>query len=80
MTPRQGLFSCPKGKPMSVTEFLNVHEAAAELRVSVNTLRLWRSNDRGPESFAIGGRVYYEPTAIEQWIDAQMATTSRGGV
>lgn len=45
------------------------------------TMRYWRHNDEGPESFTLGpaGRVVYRRSAVERWLAEQEAATRRGG-
>lgn len=48
--------------------------------VPEGTLRYWRASDFGPPSFTLGPRrVVYRRDAVEAWIAAQEATSTRGG-
>ncbi len=58
---------------------LKTSEVSALTRVPPETLRYWRWRNQGPRSFKIGGAVLYDRDDVLAWIDAQKATTSRGG-
>lgn len=60
-------------------ELLTTREVSETYYIPVATLRYWRCQDLGPESFAIGRRVLYRREALEQWISEQEAATRRGG-
>ncbi|MGB8390722.1 helix-turn-helix domain-containing protein [Mycobacterium sp.] len=50
-------------------ELLNVAEVAKMTRLSVGTLRYWRSvGAGGPESFKLGRRVMYRRADVERWL------------
>lgn len=55
-------------------------EAAAYSRVPEGTLRYWRARDEGPASFRLGRRVIYRRSALDAWMEAEAAKTTRGGV
>ena len=63
----------------SSKELLTTREVSETYYIPVATLRYWRCQDLGPESFAIGRRVLYRREALEQWISGQEAATRRGG-
>lgn len=63
----------------STKELLTTREVSETYYIPVATLRYWRCQDLGPESFAIGRRVLYRREALEQWISEQEASTRRGG-
>ncbi|WP_206489214.1 AlpA family transcriptional regulator [Rhodococcus sp. KRD162] len=44
------------------------------------TLRYYRHKGIGPASFRLGRRVCYRRSAVEEWISAQEAASTRGGV
>lgn len=48
---------------------LSVHEVAAWLGISANTLRQWRHVHRGPRSLSVGTAVRYRRRDIEEWLD-----------
>ncbi|MFD6883012.1 helix-turn-helix transcriptional regulator [Rhodococcus sp. NPDC060084] len=60
-------------------ELLTTREVSETYCIPVATLRYWRCQDLGPESFAIGRRVLYRREALEQWLSEQEAATKRGG-
>lgn len=65
----------PSGQMLSTKQ---VHE---DYGIAEGTLRYWRHTDQGPASFRIGGkRVVYRRSAVEEWIAAQEAVSTRGGV
>jgi predicted DNA-binding transcriptional regulator AlpA len=65
-------------------ERLNKSDAAAYLSQSVQvgprTLDKWRAANVGPRSHKIGGRVFWLRSDLDQWLTAQLITTSRGGI
>lgn len=63
----------------STKELLTTREVSEAYYIPVATLRYWRCQDLGPESFAIGRRVLYRREALEQWLSEQEAATRRGG-
>ncbi len=51
-------------------ELLTVAEVAAMTRLSVGTLRWWRSAGAGgPASFKLGRRVLYRRADVEKWLE-----------
>lgn len=62
-------------------ELLTTKQVADEYGINEATLRYWRHRDEGPASFKMGGRrVVYRRSAITAWIEAQEASSTRGGV
>lgn len=57
--------------------FLNLQEAAKFLRISPNTLYVWRHRRQGPPSFRMGRRVMYRITTLDQWVRDQELSDSR---
>ena len=53
---------------------LNTRETADYLRVSVSTIKRWRREGVGPEYLRIEGRISYEQTAIDKYIEASKVT------
>lgn len=49
---------------------LTTPEAAEQVGVSEATMRRWRREGGGPTFLKIGGRYYYEQTAIDEYIKA----------
>ena len=47
---------------------LNTEEAAAYLKVSVNTLANWRSQKKEPKFYAPRGKVIYYKNDLDAWI------------
>ena len=59
---------------------LTVNEVAAMIRVPAATLRYWRHQGTGPESFKMGPRrVVYREQDVLKWIDAQYARRGMRG-
>lgn len=58
---------------------LSTDEAAVELGVSPSTLRTWRHERRGPESYKLGGKVVYDSDKVEAYREQERARTLRGG-
>lgn len=55
----------------SHSDFLTVAEVAEMTRLSVGTLRWWRSvGAGGPVSFKLGRRVMYRRSDVETWLGA----------
>lgn len=58
-------------------QLLNEREAAKLLRISVQLLRKWRANGRGPEHIKLGTCVRYSIEDIERYISSQRSELSR---
>ncbi len=54
-------------------------DVSHETGIPVGTLRYYRSNDTGPASFRLAGRVRYRRADVVAWVDAQEQATRRGG-
>lgn len=65
-------------------ERLTKAEAAEYLSQTIpvrpRTLDAWRRLDKGPRSHKVGGRVRWFKSDLDQWLAAQLISTSRGGV
>lgn len=61
------------------SRLLTVEQAAEWTGLTVKTLYRYRQENTGPESFIYAGRVVYEPSSLERWIDDQRTATRRGG-
>lgn len=59
---------------------MTLAEAADYIGVSDRCLYAWYENDRGPKAFKLGGRIWYRRSDIDEWANAEMAATTRGGV
>lgn len=53
------------------SELINADAAAVMLRIRPQTLAVWRSMDKGPPWYRIGGKVYYHPREIKTWLAGQ---------
>jgi len=51
-----------------VETLLDERQLAQKLRVSVGTLRYWRTIDKGPSFHKIGQLVRYSPSAVNDWL------------
>jgi predicted DNA-binding transcriptional regulator AlpA len=66
---------------MSVlTDRFTKAEAAEYLGVSERSLDLWRAKDTGPRSFKIAGKVCWLKNDCDEWLAAQIVSTTRGGI
>lgn len=54
-------------------DIMTVAEAAQFLRLAPATLRSWRHQGRGPQSFNFGGRIFFKTKDLEAWAAAQYA-------
>lgn len=52
-------------------EFLTAREAAALLRVSIHTLRKWRTTGQGPGWTRIGKCIKYNRASLERWLQGR---------
>lgn len=50
------------------------------IKLSPPQLYYLYENNRGPEAFKIGKRIYMSRRGLDDWIESQMAATVRGGV
>jgi predicted DNA-binding transcriptional regulator AlpA len=53
----------------------SLEETAAKVRQSPQTLYNWRSQGKGPDSFKVGGKVFYRQSAINRFL-AECGDTS----
>ena len=51
-----------------LSEWLTQGELAAELRVSMDTLRRWAARRIGPPSIKLGSRVLYRRESVREWL------------
>lgn len=52
-------------------QLLDEQDVAELLKMSVHTLRHWRSANRGPKYLKLGKAVRYRPADITDWIENQ---------
>lgn len=52
-------------------QLLDSHEVAALLKISPQTLRDWRYQNRGPRYLKLGKAVRYRPADINDWLNNQ---------
>jgi predicted DNA-binding transcriptional regulator AlpA len=69
-----------KKKSFSRCRRLRTRDVADLTGVPAATLRKWRHEDRGPQSYQLENAVVYDEVDVEAWIARQKSTTSRGGV
>ncbi len=53
--------------------------AAEYLGIEDSTLRSWRSEGRGPKFVKVGGRVFYRPSEIDEWLAARTVQNTEQG-
>ena len=59
---------------MSIKKYLSPREVSNEFTISINTLRRWRSEDRGPKAIKLGqkpnnkrsGTIRYDRSELEE--------------
>jgi excisionase family DNA binding protein len=56
-------------------ELLTIEEASAYLKVPVETLRKWRTQDRGPKVAKIGRHLRYRAEELKRWVREQERAT-----
>ena len=83
------LFDChPMGKEMNraqtnesgmnlLANLLTEEQVSAELRISIQTLRRWAVQGRGPLRTKVGQRVYYRVSVLRDWLAAQQECPPR---
>ena len=64
---------------MSMPTRLATREASQYLSLPESTLRYYRHIGKGPASYLLGRRVFYDVADLDAWKDAQKASTLRGG-
>jgi hypothetical protein len=69
------------GRTVNIPKRLSTEEAAGWLNLSEGTLRWYRhKGDRGPRSYCLGSRIFYDLADLEEWAEVQKCESSRGGV
>ena len=58
---------------------LSTREASEYLSLPESTLRYYRHIGKGPASYMMGRKVFYDVTDLDEFIRAQKAATVRGG-
>ena len=59
-----------------IDDLLTLHEVAELLRVPEATLRYWRHQHTGPDSYKVGRHVRYPRSEVQRWLRSQRS--SRG--
>jgi hypothetical protein len=59
---------------------VKIERAAQITGNTVGTLRFWRVTDRGPRSYVVGRRLWYDVADLDALMDVQKAQSVRGGV
>jgi hypothetical protein len=73
--------STAQGRIMGSPNRLNTQQASEWLGLPEATLRWYRHRgDRGPRSYQLGSRIFYDLGDLEQWEQNQKAKTAKGGV
>ena len=76
--PHLGSMPDPKDKPRTLLNgWISRVDLAIELGLSVDTLRRWEAQRRGPPCMRAGRKVYYRRAAIEEWMADQEEAGSR---
>jgi hypothetical protein len=77
-----GLRPAPNGTDpkLPMPARLSTHKASEYLSLPESTLRYYRHIGKGPASYVLGRRVFYDIGDLDAWKDAQKAATLRGGV
>jgi predicted DNA-binding transcriptional regulator AlpA len=60
-----------------ITGYVPERELAAQLQISLRTLRRWQSLRIGPAVTKIGRKILYSHSAIETWLRARTAKPCR---
>ena len=58
------------------TKYLNAHEAAEYLGLSVRTMNRYRVTGNGPPYYRIGGRVRYVRAELDEWVTGSRRTST----
>jgi hypothetical protein len=66
-------------KLLTMSTRLSTPEASEYLSLPESTLRYYRCISKGPASYVMGRRVFYDLCDLDAWKDAQKAATLRGG-
>ncbi len=59
-----------------IDDLLTLHEVAELLRVPEATLRYWRHQHTGPDSYKIGRHVRYPRCEVQRWLRSQRSSRS----
>ena len=57
-----------KMSDQSLETLLDERELSSRLRVSIGTLRFWRTSGRGPRYRKVGQLVRYAPSDVQEWL------------
>jgi predicted DNA-binding transcriptional regulator AlpA len=60
----------------SLEQLLDEKELALLIRVSIGSLRFWRSERQGPPSIKVGHLVRYRPSDVAAWLRSRTLTGS----
>lgn len=66
--------------PTTARTALTLRQTAQRYDWKEQTLRQWRHEGRGPKSYVVAGRVYYDIEDIEAWIAVEKLKSARGGI
>ncbi|MDP9094526.1 MAG: helix-turn-helix domain-containing protein [Actinomycetota bacterium] len=59
-----------------IDDLLTLHEVAELLRVPEATLRYWRHQHTGPDSYKVGRHVRYPRSEVQRWLRSQRSSRS----
>ncbi len=60
-----------------MTELRTIDEAAAWLRVPIETLRYWRKQGIGPRAAKVGKHLRYRDEELQRWVREREADRAR---
>jgi hypothetical protein len=70
-----------KRRDMDKPTRLTTEQASEWVGLPEATLRWYRHRgDRGPRSYCLGSRIFYDLGDLEKWVESQKANTAKGGV
>lgn len=59
---------------------LLTREASQYLSLPESTLRYYRHVGKGPASYVLGRKVFYDVSDLDAWMEVEKSATLRGGV
>ena len=76
---RRGILRVRKKGFTDMPDRLTIKETSECLNIPINTLRWYRTCGTGPQSYTLGGKVFYDKADVDAWVAEQKAATVRGG-
>jgi hypothetical protein len=59
-----------------MSERLTLRQASEYLNIPVNTLSWYRNCGTGPQSYSLGGKVFYDRADLNSWVANEKAATA----